>query len=291
MKKDITIVILFLMIIYPLVVLVAHYTQSHTIFQSRGAALRPPKHLPIKELVLTTSDGESLHAWWLETENAAKTILYFQGNGTNVSHKIPRFNTFRQMGVNGLMIDYRGYGKSTGRIKSEADIYTDGLTAWNYLTAEKGILSKDIIIWGRSLGGGVAVEVARRKDIAALILESTFYSLDEVVQRQYWFLPTTWLLNFHFENGRKLKQVSAPVVVMHSVEDDYIPFVHADKLFNAAAGPKFMIETDGSHVDSFDHQWAAFGSGSNCCGDRRALLAKLIEILELEKNNAAHHTS
>jgi pimeloyl-ACP methyl ester carboxylesterase len=95
------------------------------------------------------------------------------------------------MGVNSLIIDYRGYGKSTGRINDEEDIYTDGLTAWNYLTVEKGIDPKDIIIWGRSLGGGVAAEIARFKNIAALVLESTFNSLDEIAKRQYWFLPTT----------------------------------------------------------------------------------------------------
>lgn len=291
MKKDITIVILFVMLCYPLVVLAAHYTQSYAIFQSRGASFRPPKNLAIEELVLTTADGERLNAWWLETKNAEKTILYFQGNGTNVSHRVPRLNTFRKMGVNGLITDYRGYGKSTGRIISEADIYTDGLTAWNYLTAEKGIHPKDIIIWGRSLGGGVAAEIARCKDIAALILESTFYSLDAIVQRHYWFLPTTWLLNFHFENGRKLKQVSAPVVIMHSVDDNYIPFIHADRLFKAAACPKFIIKTTGSHADSFDHQWAAFGSVSNCPGDRERSLSKLMEILLLEKNNETHHMS
>ena len=282
MKKDIIIVILFVLLSYPLIVLAAHYTQSYAIFQSRGASFLPPKHLAIKELVLNTPDGETLHAWWLEIKNAEKTILYFQGNGTNVSHKTPRWNTFRNMGVNGLMIDYRGYGKSTGRVKSEEDIYTDGLTAWNFLTTEKKLHPRNIIIWGRSLGGGVAAEIAQFKDCAALILESTFYLLDEIVQRQYWFLPTNWLLNFHFENGRKVKKVKAPVVIIHSADDDYIPFSHADRLFEAAADPKFLIETTGSHWDSFDYQRTAFGSGSNRPGNREVLLSRLMEILSLK---------
>lgn len=292
MKKDITIIILFVFLSYPLVVLATHYTQSYAIFQSRGASFSPPKHLAIEEYVLTTPDGESLHAWWLETKNAEKTILYFQGNGTNVSHKIPRLNTFRDMGVNSLIIDYRGYGKSTGRIKDEEDIYTDGLTAWNYLTVEKGIDPKEIIIWGRSLGGGVAAEIARFKNITALVLESTFYSLDEIVQRQYWFLPTTWLLNFHFDNGRKLKQVTAPVVIIHSVEDGYIPFSHAERLFEAASNTKFIIKTTGSHADSFDHRWATFGSGTNRPGDREAVLFALTQhFITLENNDETNHPS
>lgn len=276
MKRDRIIILVFALIAYPLVVVAAHYTQSYAIFQSRGASYAPPKNHAIDEVVLTTPDNEHLHGWWLQTNNAEKTVLYFQANGTNVSHKIPRLNTFRKMGVNGLLIDYRGYGKSTGRIKSEENIYTDGLTAWNFLTDEKGIDPKDIIIWGRSLGGGVAAEIAQFKDIAALVLESTFFSLDEIVQQQYWFLPTAWLLKFHFDNGRKLKQVTAPVVIIHSVEDDYIPFLHAVRLFEAALDPKFIIKISGSHLDSFDHQWTTFGSHSGSSNDRKAVLSELM---------------
>jgi hypothetical protein len=119
------------------------------------------------------------------------------------------------------------------------------------------------------------------------VLESTFYSLDEIAKRQYWFLPTRWLLNYHFENGRKLKQVSAPVIVIHSVEDDYIPILHGQRLFHAAATPKWLIETTGPHTDSFDHQWAAFGSGSKHPGEREAVLSKLMGILRLGVRNVA----
>ena len=281
MRKDIAAVILFVLLGYPLIVLAAQYTQSYAIFQSRGASLRPPKNLAIEALVLNTSDGERLNAWWLETKNAKKTVLYFQENGTNVSQKIPRWNTFREMGVNGLMIDYRGYGTSTGRIKKEEDIYTDGLAGWNYLTMDKGIDPKDIIIWGRSLGGGVATEVAWRQDVAGLILESTFYSLDEVVKRQYWFLPTAWLLRFHFENGRKLKQVKAPVLIIHSGEDEYISFSHAERLFQAAPGPKYMIQTTGSHVDSFDRRRVPFGSTTGRSSDKAVVLSMLTKHFKI----------
>jgi len=254
MKKDATIILIFVLVAYTLVVVSVHFTQGYVIFRSGGASNAPPNHLDINEEVLTTFDGERLYAWWLRTEHAKKTILYFQENGTNISHRISRLNTFKTMGVNGLLIDYRGYGKSTGRIHQEHHIYTDGLTAWNFLTTDKGIDPEDIIIWGRSLGGGVAAEVAQFKKIAALVLESTFYSLDEVARRQYWFLPTTRLLKFHFDNGRKLKNITAPVVIIHSMEDNYIPFMQASKLFDSASDPKFMLKTTGSHWDTFDDQ-------------------------------------
>ncbi len=260
MKKDITISILFVLLAYPMVVWAAHYTQSYAIFQSGGASYAPPKGLDIDEVMLTTPDGERLHGWWLQTTKAKKTVLFFQSNGTNISHKTHRLNTLVKMGVNGLLIDYRGYGKSSGRIKREQHIYTDGLTAWNYLILEKRIHPEDIIIWGRSLGGAVSAEIAQFKNIAALVLESTFYSLDEIARRQYWFLPTSRLLKFHFQSGRKLKYINAPVIIIHSVEDDYIPFHQAGKLFDSASDPKFLLKTTGSHLETFDGHEASLSA-------------------------------
>jgi len=282
MKKDFAIVILFGLLAYPLVILAAHQTQSYAIFQSRGASYAPPDHLKIDQVVLTTPDGEQLNAWWLQTPGAHKVILFYPPNGTNISHHGYRLNTFRKMGVNALLVDYRGYGRSTGRIKKEKDIYTDGRTAWNYLIHEKGVSPEAVIIWGRSLGGGVATEVARSKKIAALVLESTFFSLDEVARRQYWFLPTSRLLKFHFQNGRKLKQVTAPVVIIHSPDDGYIPFDQADMLFDAATGPKFLIRTNGSHWDSFDHQGVTFGSQPLNPDRQGTILSALMMHLNLQ---------
>ena len=260
MRKDVTLILVFLLITYPLVVVAAHLTQSYVIFQSRGAFSDPPGHLDITEVVLTTPDGERLHAWWQQTPQARRTILYFQANGTNISFRRSRLDTFQRMGVNALLIDYRGYGKSSGRVTREADIYRDGRTAWDFLIHQKRIPAEEIIVWGRSLGGGVACEIAQGQAVAALILESTFYSMDELARRQYWFLPTTWLLKFHFENGRKLKHVSAPVVIIHSVEDDYIPYAQAGRLFDAASEPRLLLQTTGSHLELFDSQVRVLGA-------------------------------
>lgn len=275
MKKEAAIIILFLVVVYLSVVAAASLTQGYVIFQSRGAATAPPAHLPVSALVLPTPDGERLNAWWLQTGGATRTVLYFQGNGTNISHKGIRLRTFYEMGVNALLVDYRGYGKSTGRIKTERDIYTDGLTAWSHLTIEKGISAEDIIIWGRSLGGGVAAEVAQFRNISALILESTFCSLNALARRQYWFLPTGRLLKFDFDNAAKLKNVRAPIVIVHSVDDDYIPFTQAARLYAAAPAPRYLIRTNGSHLDWFER-------------DGRAL-AELIHRLALAPKAPAIH--
>jgi fermentation-respiration switch protein FrsA (DUF1100 family) len=113
-------------------------------------------------------------------------------------------------------------------------------------------MAEKIIIWGRSLGGGVAVETVHGKDAGALVLESTFYSMDEMARRRYWYLPTQLFLKFHFANGEKLIRIKSPVIIIHSVEDGYIPFSHATRLYAAANQPKTLIRTKGSHLDQFD---------------------------------------
>lgn len=207
MKRDGVLLLIFALVTYSPLVFSAYGTQAYVIFQSQGVSQAPPTQFDVVERFLPTPDGERLYSWWLQTPNAKKTVLYFQANGTNISYRQSRLKTFRKMGPNALMIDYRGYGQSKGRIKKEAHIYTDGLTAWHFLTTDMGIAPHTIIVWGRSLGGGLAAEIAQSRNIAALVLESTFYSLDEVARRQFWFLPTSRLLKFHFANGRKLESV------------------------------------------------------------------------------------
>ena len=252
MKKETSTIFIFLLIVYPLVVAAANLTQDYVIFQSRGAYYPPPRDMDVDVVELTTSDGERLQAWWLHTPNANRTVLYFQENGTNISHRTQRLRTLHKMGVDALMIDYRGYGNSTGRVKSERDIYTDGWTAWRFLTQRNNINPNAIIVWGRSLGGGVAAEIAQTKPIAALILESTFYSLDDLARHQYWFLPTGMFLRFHFANGAKLRNIEAPIIIIHNVDDDFIPFAQALKLYDAAPDDKYLMKSNGSHLELFD---------------------------------------
>jgi fermentation-respiration switch protein FrsA (DUF1100 family) len=246
-------IILFILILYPLVAFTVGNTQSWVIFRSNGASLDPPRGLTIEELYLNTADGQKLYAWWLQSRHAQKTILFFQGNGRNLTHQRSRLKTFAKLGVNALLIDYRGYGRSSGKIVKEHDIYTDGTTAWNYLVDQKRIAPADIILWGRSLGGAVATEIADRNEVATLVLESTFFSMDDIARIKCWFLPVELFLQFHFTSGEKLKRIDCPIVIIHSTEDDYIPFAQAAKLYAAANEPKTIIKTRGSHLDLFDH--------------------------------------
>ena len=253
MNGQAKIVVPFVLGVYLLVCLMANFAQGNIIFRSKEICFAPPGDLAIEEVTIPTPDGQKLFAWWLHLETAEKTILFFQGNGRNITYQGARLETFRALAANALMVDYRGYGQSTGRIRNERDIYVDGAAAWNFLVAEKRIPPEKIIIWGRSLGGAVATETALHERAAALVLESTFYSMDEMARLKYWYLPTRLLLKFHFANGEKLRRIQLPVIVIHSGEDGYIPFSQAARLFAAANEPKILIKTKGSHLDSFEH--------------------------------------
>ena len=252
LEKQLKVVIPFIMGAYLIICLLVNFSQGYVIFRSNDIWLSPPENLMVAEIAIRTPDGQKLSAWWLHFEAAEKTILFFQGNGRNISHQGSRLKTFQALGVNALLVDYRGYGKSTGRIKAERDIYMDGAAAWNFLVNEKGVSPENIIIWGRSLGGAVATETALHNRAAALVLESTFYSMDEMARLKYWYLPTGMLLQYHFANGDKIGRIHIPVIIIHSSEDGYVPFSQAIRLFDAANNPKTFISTSGSHIDFFE---------------------------------------
>ena len=240
--------------IYILVVIAAYVTQASIIFRTGGLSARPPATFPIEGVTFETSDGLMLNGWWLETAPHGRTVLYFQGNRQSPSEYRERLETLRRLNVSALIFDYRGYGQSPSHIREEEDIYLDGLAAWDYLCRARAIAPEDIILWGRSLGGAVAVEVARRRPVGGIVLESTFNSLGDMAAYQYGWLPARRLLRFQFDSGAKVAQIRAPLIVIHSPEDRYIPIAQAQNLFRQASPPKYFLETSGSHLDLFEER-------------------------------------
>jgi fermentation-respiration switch protein FrsA (DUF1100 family) len=237
---------------YFLVVLAAFHTQSAIIFGHGGLAAAPPPRFPIETVLIPTSDGLRLTGWWLETPGARRTVLFFQGNRHRPTDHRRRLQTLSELGVNALLFYYRGFGHTEGLIRQEADIYRDGFAAWTYLRRVRGIPAGNIVLWGRSLGGAVAVEVARQRSAGLLVLDSTFFALEEMARIHYRWLPTRHLLHFHFHTGEKLADVDSPVIVIHSPEDGYVPFDQGQRLFKAARGPKILLTTSGFHTELFD---------------------------------------
>jgi len=231
--------------------------------------------VPYEDVVLRTSDGKQLNAWWIPADKPRGAVLLFHGNAGNISHRIEYALMFRRLGYSTLLVDYRGYGRSTGT-PTEAGTYIDADTAWRWLTTTRGVPERDIVLFGESLGGGVASWLAARHPVRALVLASTFTSAVDLGAELYSFLPVRLVSRVRYETLRRLHDVRAPVLVIHSPDDDVIPFRHGRRLFDAALEPKAMLQIAGGHNDGFvfrREEWvatlAAFLENSESTGVRR----------------------
>lgn len=216
-----------------------------------------PKNIGLdyEDVELLTDDGARIHGWFIpydrnsDTQKQA-TILFFHGNAGNISHRLDSIKLFNKLGLNMLIIDYRGYGQSTGK-PTEAGTYQDAEAAWYYLTATRGIKENKIILFGRSLGGSVAAWLASQHTPAALIIESSFSSAPSMGRRIYPFLPVRLLSRFQYNTKEYIKEINCPVLVAHSRDDDIIPYEEGRDIFDAAHEPKQFLEMRGSHNDGF----------------------------------------
>lgn len=206
--------------------------------------------LPYEAVTLTTSDGVSIAAWYVPAEHARGVLLYAHGNAGNISHRLDSIRLFHDMGLSVLIFDYRGYGKSTGE-PSEAGIYRDAETVWQYLTMQRGFTPARIVVFGESLGAAVAAHLAAQHQPGALILASAFTSLPDLAADLYPYLPARWLVRFRYDTRRYLQDMHAPVLVAHSREDEIIPYRHGQALYDAAHEPRQWLELRGGHNDLF----------------------------------------
>jgi len=211
--------------------------------------------LDYEDVELLTDDGARIHGWFIPYDRASDmqkpaTLLFLHGNAGNISHRLDSIKLFNNLGLNILIIDYRGYGQSTGK-PTETGTYQDAEAAWHYLTATRGIKENKIILFGRSLGGSVAAWLAGQHTPAALIVESSFSSVPSMGQRIYPFLPVRLLSRFQYNTKEYVKEVNCPVLVAHSRDDDIIPYEEGRDIFNAAHEPKKFLEMQGGHNDGF----------------------------------------
>jgi hypothetical protein len=206
-----------------------------------------------EEVELTASDGVMLHAWWIpaaaDTSFVPLAVLFLHGNAGNISHRLEKLEILRGVGLGALIVDYRGYGRSQGR-PSEAGLYRDARAAYDHLVHERGIDSSAIILYGESLGSAAAVDLAGQVPVAGVVLESAFTSAVDVGQAMFPLLPVRWVMRDRFEVERKIARVGAPILVLHSRDDEYFPMRHAERLV-AAAGRAQLFELAGGHNDAF----------------------------------------
>ncbi|MGZ8230163.1 MAG: alpha/beta hydrolase [Burkholderiales bacterium] len=247
-------VALFVAVAYAGLVALVYLVQDKLVYypnMGRAIVATPEAYgLPFETLSIETGDGERLHAWWIPTERARGAVLLFHGNAGNISQRIDYAAMFSRLKFSTLLVDYRGYGQSTGS-PSEEGTYRDAVASWRWLTETKGIGPSDIVVFGESLGGAVAAWLAAKHAPRALVLASTFTSVPDLGAEVYTFLPVRLLSRYKYETLSTLPRVEAPVLIAHSRGDEIVPFSHAEKLFAAARGPKQLLELHGGHNDGF----------------------------------------
>ncbi len=234
-----------------------YFKQSSLVFlpeMDRGFRASPADiGLPFTPLSLATADGETLDGWFVPTgtNRAARgLVIFFHGNGGNIGHRLDYLRMFHGLGLATLIIDYRGYGRSSGT-PSEEGSYLDAAAAWRHATQVLGFAADHIALYGESLGGGVAAQLAVDNHPGALILASTFTSVPDMGADIYPLLPIRLLARIRYDTLARLPHVASPVLVIHSRNDDIIPFAHGQRLFEAARQPKQFLEIAGGHNEGF----------------------------------------
>jgi hypothetical protein len=199
--------------------------------------------------------GESpwtLHGWWIPAADPrAKVVLYLHGNDGNVSTNMTGIAPLRELGYSVFIIDYRGYGASGGHFPSEAGVYQDAQLAWEYLVRERGISPANLFIYGHSLGGAIAIELAlRHPEAAGLVVESSFTSIYDMamLKASYALLPINLLLNQRFDSIAKVGHLRLPVLYIHGTADEIVPFEMGEALVKATPCARgFVAVSAGTH--------------------------------------------
>jgi fermentation-respiration switch protein FrsA (DUF1100 family) len=203
--------------------------------------------IPYERLELTTPDGTDIVSWLLIHEDAETRpyVMYFHGNGSNLEGYLALCAELYALGANVLMLEYRGYGETSGR-PSESGLYQDAKTAYDALLA-RGVSPEQIVLYGFSLGTGVATYLASQVDVAGVMLEAPFTSLPAAARAAYGPLTPTFLMRNRFESLERIDDINAPLMVMHAPGDRVIPFAQGKQLYDAANEPKTFVPLSGDH--------------------------------------------
>ncbi|HEX3315140.1 MAG TPA: alpha/beta hydrolase [Gemmataceae bacterium] len=203
----------------------------------------------IQDVDLVTESSVKIHGWYLPCPNSERTLLYFHGNGGNLSHRggsMVKLSKALDTAV--FMVDYPGYGKSEGST-TEAGCYESATAAYDWLIQTQNRDPTQLILYGASLGGAVAAELATRKPHGVVVLVKTFTSLPDVAANQYPFLPVRWLMRNRMATIDRIRSINSPVLIAHGDADHLIPFAHGQQLFAAALEPKIFVRLPGQGHD------------------------------------------
>jgi len=258
-----------LLIGIPAVILVAYTLtstyiwarQAHFIFRPERIISKTPAeyHLPFEDVYVKVNDGNSnderIHAWWIPADNPSdRYLLYLHGSALNIAANISHARRFQRMGFSVFLVSYRGYGKSDGTFPTEAQVYADAQAAWTHLVEQKGIDPKAIFIYGHSLGGAVAIQLAVDNPAAGgLIVEAAFTSIADMARRipKYRIFPLELIVHERFDSIEKVSRLQPPVLYIHGTDDQLVPPEMSSELYNRTASSKQLkLIPGGGHNNS-----------------------------------------
>ncbi len=211
-------------------------------------------NVDIEKVKITTSDNINLLGWFHKKNlKKYKTIVYFHGNAGSLENRIHKLNHFKDMDINFLIISWRGFSGNSGK-PSEQGLYKDGKSAIYWLK-QLGLEEKDIILYGESLGTGIAIEIAQYNDFAGLVLETPFTSMIKAAKNFYPYIPVGLLLKDKYINEKKIQNINIPVLVMHGESDQVVPFWMGKKIYEMANQPKYSYFTKfDDHMMEYDEK-------------------------------------
>ncbi|MCX5813972.1 MAG: alpha/beta hydrolase [Proteobacteria bacterium] len=250
-----------LLIAYSIIMGATYFTQDSMIYFPEKEILQTPQNINLdyREINFSTKDGVNISGWHIPANPEKGTLLFCHGNAGNISNVMEHIKIFHEAGFSVLVFDYRGYGKSGGK-PSEAGTYLDVEAAWDYLL-QQGNPPEKIIVYGHSLGSAIATEVAIRKNPVALIIEAGFTSMPDLGAKLYPWLPVKLLSKYQYSTVTKIGMIKFPKLIIHSPDDEIVPFQHGRMLYEKASQPKDFLEIRGGHNDGFLLSGAIYKDG------------------------------
>lgn len=224
--------------------------------------------LKYEDIFFESAPGVKLNGWFVPANGAQGTLLFCHGNAGNISHRIEIINIFRRLNLNVFIFDYRGYGRSKGS-PSEAGLYQDAQAAFEYLLSRKDVDRENIVVYGKSIGANVAIDLVSKVSAKALISEGAFTSARDMGKKLFPYLPVKWVITVKYDALAKIKDISIPKLIIHSRDDEIVPFALGEELFEAAPQPKEFYQMRGGHNE------AIFMAGEEFSARVGAFLGKL----------------
>ena len=227
-----------------------YFERKGIYYPIKGIDFTPADYgLKYEDVFFATEDGLKLNGWFIPQERPRGTLLFCHGNAGNISHRLEIIKIFHKIGLNVFIFDYRGYGRSRGS-PSEGGLYRDARAAFNYLVSREDIDKEAIVVYGKSIGANVAIDLLSGVSAKALISESAFTCAAEMGKKLFPYLPVKWIITIKYDALTKIRDITVPKLIIHSRDDEIVPFRLGEKLFEAASEPKEFYRMSGGHNEA-----------------------------------------